>query len=139
MNPSTKCWLLFSFSSSVSGERVLFFERHVAELKQKMDALRAAEAEAQQKTKELQKKVQDLERREAMAVAQAESFSEKATSLMQANAELGLELQEVKEREARLTQALEEGTGMLQVALEADKTIQELRFWLKILLHSLCF
>ena len=71
-----------------------------------MAAAKAAALEAQSKTKELQKKVEVLQRRESMAIAQAQSFSDKAASLMQANSELEMELQE---------------------AIEADKTIQELR------------
>lgn len=99
------------------------------ELKKKEAEAREAAMAATEKAKLLETKVLDLEQREAMALSQSEKFSENIGNLISLNSELGVELEEAKERETKLMEALDEGMTMLNMALDADSTISELRYF----------
>lgn len=105
-----------------------FFSRYIENLRKKEESARSAARLATDKAKILEKKIQDFVGRESLANQQIQSLNSKVATLVQVNAEQGVELNETKERESQLLQVLEDGTGMLTKALEADKTIKQMKW-----------
>ena len=111
----------------ITADRLEFFSRHIQSLREKEEAARSAARSATDRARTLDRRVSELASKEASAAKQVQDLHSKLDALMQLNTEQGLELQESKAREEQLLQVLEDGTGVLTKALEADKTVKQLR------------